>query len=158
MRVRTEFTLKAFDPDHARHVLDSLIELKYVVAPRDRWDRSIRMWQSGCAFTLMADEVIVGCGGVMMPEQGKGEAWIIATPLIRRYKKSVFKLLHNMLGAITTKYRLRRVEALCPGGYAGGARLLKHLGFINETPDGMKQYGPGGETFYLYGRVTEWPA
>ena len=158
MRIRTEFTLNTFDPDHARHVLNSLIELKYVVAPRDQWDRSIRMWQSGRAFTLMADGVIVGCGGVMMPEQGKGEAWIIATPLINKYRKTVFKLLRNMLEMITKKYGLKRVEALCPGKYASGRRLLEHLGFINETPDGMKQYGPGGETFYLYGRVIEWPA
>jgi len=46
------------------------------------------------------------------------------------------------------------VEALCPGKYTEGQRLLKHLGFINETPDGMKQYGPGGETFYSFGRIT----
>ena len=150
----SKFTMPPFRPEHAYQVLESLVELKYMVAPKGEWDEAIRLWEEGKAFTLMADGVIVGCGGVMMREQGKGEAWIIATPLISKYRKTVFKLIRNVLGEIINEYKLRRVEALCPGKYTEGQRLLKHLGFINETPDGMKQYGPGGETFYSFGRIT----
>ena len=145
--------MPTFKPEHAYRVLEHLVESKYSVIPREQWDKSIRLWEAGEAFTLMADGVIVGCGGVMMQVKGKGEAWIMATPLVSRHKKVVFKLLRNVLDTIVKKYDLRRVEATCPSGFPGGVLLLEHLGFVNETPDVMKRYGPGGETFYLFGRT-----
>src|SRR3989304_53932 len=147
MKTEPKFTLTKFKPEHAYRVLEYLIELKYAIIPRERWDKSIRLWDAGKAFTLMANSTIVGCGGVMIREPGLGEAWIIATPGIRKYKKTIFKLLSNMLEMIIRENKLRRVEALCPKGFESGTRLLEHLRFTNETPGGMKQYGPGGETF-----------
>jgi hypothetical protein len=155
MKTNPKLTLPTFRPEHAYRVLERLIELKYTVVPREQWDRAVHLWGKGKAWTLMADGMIVGCGGMMMQDRGKGEAWVIATPLISKYRKSVYKVIRNMLGMMTKEYKLRRVEALCPCGYERGRRLLEHLGFVNETPDGMKQYGPGGETYYLYGRVTK---
>src|SRR4030066_66829 len=73
MKTEPKFTLTKFKSEHAYRVLEYLIESKYAIIPRERWDKSIRLWDTGKAFTLMADNIIVGCGGVMIREPGLGE-------------------------------------------------------------------------------------
>lgn len=48
---------------------------------------------------------------------------------------------------------LRRIEALVVAGFSNGARWTGLLGFELETPNGMRAFGPNGETYLLYARI-----
>lgn len=47
----------------------------------------------------------------------------------------------------------QRIEATVAAGFAAGARWMQLLGFELETPNGMRKFGPDGETHFLYSRV-----
>lgn len=46
-----------------------------------------------------------------------------------------------------------RIEATVLTGFTAGERWLRMLKFELETPNGMRAFGPGGETHSLYARV-----
>jgi len=46
-----------------------------------------------------------------------------------------------------------RIEATVVARFDAGARLMRILGFELETPNGMRRFGPNGETHMLYARL-----
>jgi hypothetical protein len=48
---------------------------------------------------------------------------------------------------------VNRVEAYVHADFTASRKWLRFLGFKNETPEGMKNWGPEGETFYLMART-----
>ena len=118
------------------------------------WEEAVEGWEKyGPAFTLIIDDEIVGCGGVTIIRSGIGEAWMLVSNNFYRYPKTAFKQIRNSLDGIIRSWKLRRVQAFVFKGFEAGCHLLRHLGFENETPDGVKGMGPNGEDMYLFGRV-----
>jgi len=136
-----------YEPIHAYTILDKDF------SNRETWANG---WgKEGPAFTLIVDGEIVGCAGVILMEWNKGgEAWTLLSSLFYKYKKTTFKVIKKGLESIIKEKKLKRVQAFV---YEGTEKIcgnfLEHLGFKNETPDGLKYYGPNNETMFIYSRT-----
>ena len=150
-----EIKIIPYEPIHALKILDRNVrEQDIILTSCPDWEKWIEFWKTeGPAFTMIANGEVVGCGGITLVGWGKGMAWTLFSSLFYQYKKSVFKGLKIFLDQIIKEKKLRRVEAVVKFGFKDGCHLLEHLGFINETPNGMKKWGPNGEDMYLFGRV-----
>lgn len=110
------------------------------------------MEMSSEAFSLLANGEVKMCAGLTVSPEGRGNSWAVfgadAGPYLLRAARFAKKWFEAS--------GLRRIEAIMLGGFTAGERWIKLLGFELETPNGMKAFGPNGETYYLYARV-KWP-
>ena len=109
---------------------------------------------SGLAWTLMRDERVVGCGGVVDRGGGRGEAWALlaqdaglamlaATRAVRRYFETA---------------PFRRIEAVTATDFTPAARWARLLGF--ELEGRMRAFcdnGGDAERWALIKEEDRWP-
>lgn len=146
-----------YEPIHAYTILERNIrEQDTWLSAYPDFDKWVEGWKTaGPSFTLIIDGEIVACAGVILLEWKKGEAWTLLSSLFYKYKKTTFKAIKTYLNKIISDKGLRRLQALVSCEIVNlneCKRMLEHLGFKNETPDGMQSYGPNGEKMLLFGR------
>ena len=146
-----------YEPVHAYNILDRNVrEEDTWLSKFPDWEKWAEGWKKeGPAFTLVIDGQIIGCGGVVLLDKNKGEAWTLLSSLFYKHKKTTYKAIIRYLSLIIAEKGLKRVQALVNTGLPNVEaceRFLVHLGFKNETPDGMEGYGPNGETVLLFAR------
>jgi hypothetical protein len=106
----------------------------------------------GPGYTLYFNNGIVGVAGVMILRPGVGEAWALMCEGDYIEPLEFHRAVSKMLNSIISEYGLRRVQATT-AKENGNSRWLEMLGFKNETPEGLRQFGPNGETFFMYSIV-----
>jgi len=144
-----------YEMTHAYAILDRNVrEEDMWLSKSPDWEKWVRRWkEDGPGFTLIIDGEIVGCAGVALIGWNRGEAWTLLSSLFYKYKKTTFKAIRNMLNSIIEDKKLIRVQAVIfKGTEKVCGNFLEHLGFENETPSGMRGFGPNGETVLMYGR------
>lgn len=111
----------------------------------------------GTAYTaLIEDGTVVGALGVMpfLPRgrfSGEvGHAWGVFSPLLPQYRKSIYASVKKFLTYVMDFNEYRRIQATTQHGHPEAERFVQHLGFVLETPAGMRGYGHEGETYYLW--------
>jgi hypothetical protein len=102
----------------------------------------------GPAATLMGDDDVLACWGLVMHWPGLAEAWCLASQDIGRHalafhRKGVWWLHHTMAAE-----HLRRVQCAVAQERQAARRWVRRLGLKREAV--MPQYGPRGETFELW--------
>jgi hypothetical protein len=144
-----------YEPIHAYEIIERNVREQDIhLSETPDWEEAVEGWKKcGPAFTLLVDNQVVACAGVTILKPGVGEAWSLLSTLFYKNKKTVFRGMRDGLNKITQEYNLRRVQALVYCGFEQGCHLLRHLGFVNETPNGMKAFGPNGEDVFLFRRV-----
>lgn len=147
-----------YEPVHAYTILDRNVrEENLWLSKYPDWEKWVKGWKdSGPAFTLIIDGEIVGCAGVILLDWRRGEAWSLLSTLLYKYKKITFRAIKNGLDKIVKEKKLRRVHSLVNPESELNKEFMKHLGFKNETPNGLKSFGPNGETLLMYGREYKW--
>ncbi len=145
-----------YEVAHAYEILDKIIEEEDLQLSKfpdwDVWVKSVK--DNGPAYTLFVNDEIVGCAGVILLGYGKGEAWMLrVSSRLCKCKKTAYKIIKEVLPMIIKANNLKRVQALIKPDFDRGKNLAKHLGFKNETPEGMEGYGPNGETFLMYAKI-----
>lgn len=109
---------------------------------------------SGDTCTAMADGgVVVFVLGVRLYWPGHAEGYLYCRPDVRNWVKA-FAIMRGFLEQRIDRHRLRRVTAHCKSDWPAANRLLVHLGFRLEAT--LTAYGPAGEDYNIYGRLTEW--
>ncbi len=146
-----------YEPRHAYEILDRNVrEEDLWLSTYPDWDKWVVAWQkAGPAYSLLIDDKVIICAGVILLEWLKGEAWMLLSNDFYQYKKTCFKEIKKYLIEIIHIFKLRRLQAIILCNLANVEeckRFLKHLGFKNETPDGLAAYGPNGEDVFLFGR------
>jgi hypothetical protein len=92
---------------------------------------------------------LVFCCGICLYWKGHAEAWLMLGSPANRYIKA-FSKIRDLLEWAVQKYNLFRMSIHCDADWKAANRIAKHLGFSKEAE--LKNYGPGRETYNLYGR------
>jgi len=111
-----------------------------------------KLYLRGPAYTMISDRGIVACGGIMKLWRGVGDAWVLATPLLRIYPKIVTKSVRFYLHEIINNMKFERVQAVVKADFEVGHRWIKRLGFHEE---GMMEKYFAGIDFVRYAIITD---
>lgn len=104
----------------------------------------------GPAYTVHRGDDVIACAGLSMEWPGRAVAWAMVSQCGPR----LFLWLHYRVLIFLDTCGVRRVETTVRSDFDAGHRWAGALGFSRETPNGMPAWGPSGECFDLYARVT----
>jgi hypothetical protein len=90
-------------------------------------------------------------GGIVNQGWRRGEAWLLATPFLRKHLRVSLKAMRELLPQVAHECGFRRVQATCVCGLS--SRLFMDLGF--EFEGALKKFGPNGETNEMWSRIFE---
>jgi hypothetical protein len=124
----------------------------------DSWEKWPNQWyEGGPAYTLVIDEKFIMCAGILIYNDGKGEAWMVLSELFYKYKKECFRAVRDKMEYIISRYKLNRVESFIMSDFPEAERWVIHLGFSNVTPPpfGPRIFDPTGESMYQYVRAMK---
>lgn len=143
-----------YEPHHIDEIMrDGARERTKKIAALSEWQDWKRIWkEKGPAHTILVDQKVLLCAGVMLMNWNRGEVWMVGSKMIKKYQKTTFSSVKKYLDMIIKEFKLRRVQGLVEPDFEEGKRFLEHLGFRLETEKGMQAYGPYGEDILLYGR------
>lgn len=104
---------------------------------------------AGEGWSILVGDKAVACAVLVPASDARATVWAFigadAGPHMRRATR-IAKAMFEGSG-------FRRIEAVVATGFQAGARWMEMLGFELETPNGMKSFGPNGESYSLYARV-----
>ncbi len=151
----TEFRLVPFRREYGEYLFEQNIKDNIkVLCDNINPDDVMKVWESnGTAYTLLLDDIPIGSAGIVNMGWNRGEAWTLVCSQFYKYRKTCFKLIRNMLEVLAKDMKLIRVQSLINENISCKDIWMKHLGFKCETPEGMRGFGPNGETFYQYSRI-----
>lgn len=115
------------------------------------WARYV--WQGVNLTTRLPSGELVACGGLQLFWPGVAEAWIEGTPLLRRYRYSLYYTLRHWFTVQRAALQLWRVQCAIVADHAEGCRLVEHLGFVREGV--MARFDPQGRDAALYAWVRK---
>jgi hypothetical protein len=103
----------------------------------------------GLAYTLVADDVIICCAGVVNQRPKVGECWLIASAHFNEYKYLICKTIKNFLKMVDTFYH--RLQMSVKVDFKEAQQFAEYLGF--ECEGLMRKFDINGADYFLYGRV-----
>lgn len=106
------------------------------------------MLQSGPSYTAVVDGEVIAIAGVVQLTAVRWQAWALMSAETSKHMLQITREIKAFLDTFEG-----RLETPVLHEFEQGHRWMKILGFTNETPEGMKNYGDNGETFDLYARV-----
>jgi hypothetical protein len=83
-------------------------------------------------------------------QHGACEVWF--NLIANRRTFNIARIVKRLLPKLARKYQVTRMQALVKCGSAVNNRFMEFMGFVNETPFGMKNKLYNGETAFLYAR------
>ena len=135
---------KAFVPEHLKGITPQPEQ-------RAEWEAAVNTEAPDFlpGWTVFADGKPIACAVLTGLSNARGTLWAFVGADAGPHMLAVYRAAERMLG--TAKYS--RIETVVIEGFAAGARWMEMLGFELETPNGMKSFGPNGETYMLYART-----
>lgn len=141
-----------FKSDHAEELFTKSSTLATADAKYTLRHWLDRMEKKDRAFTLMDNGHLVVSGGIFPVWDGMGEAWLIPSDEIPKYKIRMIRILRDHISSITEEDGLRRLQATVRDDFEVAKRFIEFMGFKREGL--MKNYGPDGTDHIMYARVT----
>ena len=144
-KIKRDVEYLAFSPEHL-DLIDARAGQELFFAYRDR----VKLQgQCGLALTLVVDNAIVGCGGVVGNLPHVGELWMVCGKDFSKYQKTIFAMTKDFLKLLCRPYH--RLEMSVLVGFDAGERFAEALGFV---PEGIKKRAdPLGRDYTLYAKV-----
>lgn len=102
------------------------------------------------SYTLLNNGEVVGCYGATAVGTNRYHVWALLSDssgkCMLRLTRHIKKLMDDA--------KLPRLETNVRCDFTNGIRWAEMLGFICETPKGMKNFGDDGYDYYLYSRCA----
>ena len=105
----------------------------------------------GPAITIFNYDLVIACGGVACAWPGFGEAWILPSIHVKRFKKAFFKVSLGFMEDVFDQLKLRRLQATIREQDKTSIRWINAMGFQREGL--LRKFGQGGENHFMYARV-----
>lgn len=106
----------------------------------------------GPAFTGVAPEGIIACGGILPLWKGVGEAWVVTSELVNLYPLTFAKVIWRKLKELIESNSFERVQTTVDKDYTISQAWVDRMGFKNE---GLMRKFLGGRDFYRYAFIKE---
>ena len=107
---------------------------------------------NGPSYTGMIHGDVVGCAGVFIHWSGMGEAWVLSSPLVERFKLSFHRAVKQTLDMIQDNLKLHRIQCVVHAEYTRSQKWVERLGFKKEGL--LNKYAPDQAAYYMYGRCS----
>jgi hypothetical protein len=110
-------------------------------------------YADGPCWTLLWNDSIILCAGVITIWQGLGEAWFRGTPLMYDHREKVKAETISVFQTIKKHGGFRRIQTAVQEDWATARRFAEACGMKNEGR--MPFYGMKGEHFVRYAITDE---
>lgn len=111
-------------------------------------DYGAALVSGGPCFTLLDDERVVICAGLVHLWENRSQAWAVISRDAGRHFVRIVRAMRAFLDQQT----IRRIETTVDSDFMQGHRLMQMIGFQREGL--MKHYAPDGRDCVLYARVA----
>lgn len=146
----------AFDPYRPDDVADLVLQPAQAemqaVLEDPYWREAVAV--PGLSWTVRTNGAVVAAGGILPMTAARAMAWSWVGAVPRRDWWRAAKFARSALRMASGR-GYARIEAVVKAGFDEGHRFARALGFVCETPEGMRGWGPAGDTYFLYARVPE---
>jgi hypothetical protein len=106
---------------------------------------------NGMSWTAINDNGdVMCCSGLVPVGLHRAEAWALMS---KQGGRSLIGVV-RAIGRELDNNKFKRVQAGVRVDFVQGAKMMELLGFVNETPNGMTNYGDDGYDYYLYARCA----
>lgn len=111
-------------------------------------ERAFALYEKHPGVSGFCNGKLVGCGGIVVPYAGLGEAWAIAGPGMLTHKKWFHATIKDEMHRLRKLLGLRRLQAMVRDDFEVSKIWLEHLGFYEEAL--LEKYGVDGSDLALY--------
>lgn len=111
-------------------------------------ERAFSLYEKHPGVSGFCNGKLVGCGGIVVPYAGLGEAWAIAGPGMLTHKKWFHGTIKEEMHRLRRILGLRRLQAMVRKDFKTSQDWLWHLGFKYEAT--LLRYGVDGSDLMLY--------
>jgi hypothetical protein len=95
---------------------------------------------------------IIAIVGMVLARAGCGSVWSLVSRDVGRNGVSLTRSVRRLIERTAEQFELRRMDMLVREDQKAHIAWAMHFGFLNETPYGIKNFGPNGETYLLMAR------
>lgn len=106
----------------------------------------------GMGGTMMYDGVVLASFGFYQNWPGNYEVWVIPSVYVSKYPRVFLRTVRGKLDAIARNHEVSRFQSPAIADEFHD-KWMRHLGFENETPNGMPHY-IDGQTYNMWGRTN----
>lgn len=132
--------------------IDDVPKLKLDVEWMYERFRNYLQTDSGPAFVIEEQGQALCAFGAIF-EWGKGGACEVWFNLIENKRTfNVVRIVKRLVEELVIKHKITRMQAIIRCDSDVNLRFMRFMGFINETPGGMKNKLHDGQTAFLYSR------
>jgi hypothetical protein len=142
--------VRPFRPKHIQCIVPRSYELELRKITGRDWSHE---FAKGRGYTLIADGVPVGAGGIVPMWAGVGEAWLFLSPWFTAHPKTSYKFIRELLAVLLKEGGFHRVQCPIRWDLPANKRLVKHLGFKAEGL--LHRWGPDGLDYISFAMVAE---
>jgi len=134
-----------FIPEHI-----DLMELRDEKHMKNYKDKIANYATMGLAYTLVVDDEIVCCAGIVSPHAGIAEAWLVAGKNFDKHGTVISRTIKNFLKWTQPFYHRYQMSVL--EGFEDAERFAEFLGFEKEGL--MRKFDSEGNNYFMYARVV----
>lgn len=142
----TNHKIELFHVEHLQEIKPRAIH-EFFYSNRDVMTALYNQNMFGLTWTINGE--VAACGGIMEPWPKVGEVWMMTSSLVEKYPKKFYGYVKEMTADVSPMYR--RLQACVRSDLPECLKFADRLGFKMEGL--MKQYGRGGEDYYMMART-----
>jgi len=139
--------------EHVKSIIKYGLNDKKIELDAKSYENHIDFTVAAMAFTLLASDKPVVCGGVYPLWPGVAEGWVISSRRIFDFSLSAAKAIKKRTDYICINNGVWRLQTAVRADYETGLRFASWLGLQKEGL--MKKYGPDGSNYYRMAKIYE---
>jgi hypothetical protein len=117
-------------------------------------DKYRALASTGDGGTIVYEGVILAAFGWVQLWPGTYEVWVIPSIFVARFARVFLRTVRSYVDRLFETHPISRLQSSAIADPLHD-HWMRHLGFQNETPGGMKDYGGEGLDFNLWARCRK---
>ena len=106
-----------------------------------------------CCFSGWHNDTLLAVLGFQEYWPGLMYLWVVVSKDALAMPVETARAGRRMINFVESEFEVVRLQCTVRADFPKAIELVQHLGFINETPDGMAKYTPDQATAFLYAKI-----